>query len=211
MSRDCNMIYKKEPGTSNPSFGVYIQATNGKCYTKNEWGEVSGLTPNGIAVITDNCRFVMALACIENKQIYNNSSVVPNLTSKPGTNTSYSDYSGKSNTDILIQSYGSSSTYAAGACVNYVFPNGNKGYIGSHGEWAAFYNNRAGIVDLYNLLGSSIFSFGGNWWTSTYCGLDGSEVYFHVAGIDSGRYLNINNDIRIITHSSTDIIPFTTI
>lgn len=211
LSRDCNMIYKKEPGTSNPSFGVYIQATNGKCYTKNEWGEVSGLTPNGIAVITDNCRFVMALACIENKQIYNNSSVVPNLTSKPGTSASHYDYSGKSNTDILIQSYGSGSTYAAGACVNYVFPNGNKGYIGAHGEWAAFYSNRAGIVDLYNLLGSSIFTFGGNWWTSTYCGLDGSEVYFHVAGIDSGRYLNTNDDIRKITHSSTDIIPFTTI
>ena len=40
--------------------GVYIQDTNGLLYTKEKWSN-SGKTANAIAVITDECRFIISL------------------------------------------------------------------------------------------------------------------------------------------------------
>ena len=48
-----------DAGITNPSSGVWIQGVNRKFYTTDEWDGTQ--TPNGVAVITDSCRFVIAL------------------------------------------------------------------------------------------------------------------------------------------------------
>lgn len=47
------------PPSVSVANGVYIQDINGGLYTTSEWSK--SLTPNGLAVVTDSCRFVASL------------------------------------------------------------------------------------------------------------------------------------------------------
>lgn len=157
-----------EEGTTNPSNGVYILATDGKHYTTDEWkGKYTALC---VSVITDNCRFGVAL---EDATIGNNfpgqnpTGIVTldnsgnSLTSTSDKTTALNDFNGIGNTINMKSgtSTGTGSTTAlklksaSAACRGYQFLDGRLGYEGSAGEWGIISDNLESINSALSVCG----------------------------------------------------------
>jgi hypothetical protein len=65
----------------------------------------------------------------------------------------------------VIDTNGIAGTPGCEACANYVFPTGQKGYMGSSAEWAMCLNNKALVVEAMSKCGGT--SFSSAYWTST--------------------------------------------
>lgn len=148
--------------------GVYIEDVEGFLYTEDEWD--GSKTANGIAVLTDNCRFVMAL---ENAYTYcqwgGYGTEVSGITTTTSTTEAQADYDGEAQTATIFKNlgYGSSTSKAPAAyyCHAFTFPNGNKGYLGAAGEWQAAIDNKASIVSALSKCGGTTPN--DDCWTST--------------------------------------------
>ena len=167
-TRTVSMLYIKREGTKDVTNGVWIQDTEGYYHTTSEWS--GRYTPNGIAVITDNCRFVIALqdAYSSTCQWGSKGTTVIGIVTTNDENIAKGDYKGEENTTTILNQLGNSSSNnaapAAYHCRAYTFPNGKKGYLGAAGEWQAVVDNKPAIVSaLYKCGGSDI----NNIWTST--------------------------------------------
>ncbi len=145
--------------------GVYVQGVSGQLYT--EWDNQEA--PNGIAVISDNCNFVMALSCQINKS-WGPYSVIPNIATTQEISEAVLDYKGQHNTRQIISEIASSQTdYSAQYCSNFTFPNGKKGYLGAAGEWQAVFDNLDKITELLDLCGGDYTDYESAW-SSTQAG-----------------------------------------
>lgn len=141
--------------------GVYIQGVSGRLYT--EWDNQEA--PNGIAVISDNCNFVMALSN-QVRKIWGPQSIIPNIVITQRITEAVLDYKGQHNTRQIISEMASSQTdYSAQYCSNFTFPNGKKGYLGAAGEWQTVLDNKAAITSALSKCGGLALS--GYYWTST--------------------------------------------
>lgn len=188
-------------GDSLPDYsnyrGVYIEDVEGCLYTKDEWD--GSKTANGIAVLTDNCRFVIALQDAHTSTCMwggykKNVSGIANATD---TSKARADYAGASNTDIIINELsGFNDNYVTGApaaeyCKAFTFPNGKKGYLGAAGEWQAALDNKAAIVSALSKCGGSVLS--DYYWTSTpYTQNRSWDIYW-----DSG---SLGNDNKVSSY-----------
>lgn len=124
--------------------GVYIQDTDGVLWQEAAWD--GSATPNGIAVVTDECRFVIAMKEKTDIRIdADRYSDKIDLTTYSSSSEAITDFSGPSNTTAMVLAYGNYSNEAAGYCANFTFPNGKGGYLGSAGEWQAAYDNKSAI------------------------------------------------------------------
>ena len=65
------------------------------------------------------------------------------------------DFAGKSNTDKIIAQLGTGNAPAAEYCSNYIFPNGQKGYLPALGEWQIAYDNKTEIDACMSLIGGT--------------------------------------------------------
>ena len=71
------------------------------------------------------------------------------------------DFNGKENTDLIIEALsGTNDGYvdgapAAEACVNYVFPNGQTGYLGALGEWFTVMTNQTIVEEALAICGGN--------------------------------------------------------
>lgn len=159
VSRSVTMVYEEI------KLGVFIQDTTGKLWTASAWN--GSATPNGVAVRTDACEFVMALKSGEGMPIDDEGLIFgPNLRQYGYISDAIKDYSGASNTTTLVSAYGNDPQEAAGYCANFTFPNGKKGYLGSAGEWQAAYDNKSAIDNCLSKCGGS--SLGDDFlWSST--------------------------------------------
>ena len=93
--RTVNIVYQT-------IMGVYIEDIDGNLYTETEW-DVSK-TANGIAVLTDNCRFVMAL---EDAHIHacwwgSYGTTVSGITTVTNKTEAQADYDGEEQTSIIL-------------------------------------------------------------------------------------------------------------
>lgn len=162
--------------------GVYIEDVDGYLYTESEWD--GSKTPNGIAVLTDNCRFVMAL-----QDAYSSycrwggyGTEVSGITTTTDSSTAATDYDGEGNTAAIINALnGTNDGYVDGApaaeyCRAYTFPNGATGYMGAAGEWQAALDNKAAIISALSKCGGT--SMSDYYWTSTQYSSDRSW-YMH--------------------------------
>lgn len=167
--RDVSMEYIKRDGTKNPTNGVWIQDTDGYCHTADAWS--GKYTANGIAVVTSNCRFVIALqdAYSSTCQWGSYGTLVSGIITTTSETTSKTDYAGESNTTTILNQLGYSSSDndapAAYYCRAYTFPNGKAGYLGAAGEWQAALDNKTAIVSALNKCGGIAMS--AYYWTST--------------------------------------------
>lgn len=151
--------------------GVYIQGVSGVLFSVDQWSGQE--TPNGIAVITDNCRFVMALkdAYISIAKWGGYGTTVSGIVTTTAEATAAEDYKGRENTDTIISALsGVNDGYVTGApaaekCKAYTFPNGQVGYMGAVGEWEAAYNNKAAIEAALSACGGTEIS--PYYWAST--------------------------------------------
>lgn len=121
--------------------GVYIEDVDGYLYTESEWPERK--IPNGIAVLTDKCRFVIAMQDVSGASFQwgGNNKTVSGIVTTTDRQIAQADYAGASNTDTIISALsGYNDSYVTGApaveyCKAFTFPNGKKGYLGAAGEW----------------------------------------------------------------------------
>lgn len=209
-------------GDSMPDYsdyrGVYIEDVEGYLYTEAEWD--GSKTANGIAVLTDNCRFVMAL-----KDAYTSScrwggygKTVSGIVTTNDLSTAKADYAGTSNTDTIISELsGYDDPYSTGApaaeyCKAFTFPNGKKGYLGAAGEWQAALDNKDSILSALSKCGGSALK--SYYWTSTqssstksWCMIWGGE-YLYSNSRDYNDYVRAFATLKSDEWSQEDENPY---
>lgn len=146
--------------------GVYIQDTDGVLWQEAAWD--GSATPNGVAVVADECRFVIALdeepsICIDRVGDY----VSLSLPVFSTDSEAIADYLGKSNTEVIVSVYGYDTNEAGGFCVNFTFPNGEQGYLGAAGEWEIVRVNKFEIEKCMTKAGGVTLEGNYQYWTST--------------------------------------------
>ena len=148
--------------------GVYIEDVDGYLYTEYEWD--GSKTANGIAVLTDDCRFVIALDVAHPYSQWGNPEYqIDGITTTYSESEAIVDYDGKWQTETILVSKNAGTNIdtktAAYYCYYFTFPNGNDGYLGAAGEWKAVFYNKEAIYSAMEKLGTY---FGhNNYWTST--------------------------------------------
>lgn len=148
-------------------FGIFIEDIDGNLYTEAQWD--GSKTANGIAVLTDNCRFVIALHNTDTSSYIwaTNGAIIDGITTSTLKNVAQADYDGDTQTTTIINYMDGwvLGAPAAEHCRAYTFPNGKKGYLGAAGEWQAALDNKAAITSaLSKCGGTKMSSF---YWTST--------------------------------------------
>ena len=197
-TRTVDMVYEAV------KLGVFIQGVSGKLYETDSW--TSQETPNGVAVLTENCRFVIALEPAYSSTVKwaSNNYISPEgVTLASSLENAKLKYDGKANTDASSNSL--SSEYPAFyRCRTYSFPNGQKGYLGAAGEWQAVLDNYGAITSAYSLLGLTFTTSA--YWTSTR-GSDSTQAW--------KATVTVSNSHRILgpsgKTSSYFVLAFTTI
>lgn len=167
------MAYEGGGGGLNPDNapnGIYVQGLDGFLYTKDDWNMTSDQA-NGIAVITDNCRFVISPDQPSGRFMWSlngDKSLVEgvNTFSYGDTSGAKQDFRGYENTNAIVKKYGSSSDYAAGYCSNYVFKSGENGYLGASGELFICYQMKEQISQHLLLISGEDF-IGSLYYSST--------------------------------------------
>lgn len=147
--------------------GIYIYRTNMRLYTKNTWNNLWNAEAVGIALKSNNCRFVISP---EEKSSYltfgGYGTTINNITTTTSQSTAEKDYSGSQNTDKIITQL-SGNALAAMYCRNVLFKHGKYGYLGSLGEWKESYNQKSEIDSLMSIIGGEAIRNNKHIWTST--------------------------------------------
>lgn len=159
--------------------GVYVEHIDGTLYTESEWktGGFTGDMANGVAVITDNCRFVIAKEDAATSVKWSEKNVlIQGVTTVSTNEESYKDYNGKANTEAMLVD---GNQPAANACNEYVFPNGKIGYLPAMGEWREVWNNRRLVISYLTLIEAETIREIGMW-SSTQT----SETYAFMCSMD---------------------------
>lgn len=155
--RDVTIAYKYNPT------GIFIQGVSKRLYTADEWNNQEEV--NGIAVCTDNCKFVYPF--------YHNGNIPVQfrkicIWGKEGTLVSGLDDDGNSNTTKIITTLGIQAE-AANFCRSIVFPTGALGYLPSTFEWRVAIDNYDEIRNLMlEAFGASLDSGLEYWCSSQY-------------------------------------------
>lgn len=150
----------------NGQLGVFILDVNNRIYTSDEWKTSNNNKAVGVAVLTDDVKFVIAPNELEKKRFYSDYIVpVPNIANYTTTDAAKTDYNGLSNTEKIVAAYDSNPIYVAGACSSFIFKNGYKGYLPSIGELWVAYQNKTEIDICMNRIKGDVISE--NYWSST--------------------------------------------
>ena len=166
------MMGRKKQGTAidGAPNGVYILRTDNRLYTRDEWSTAWNAEAVGVAVISDNCKFVIAPEQNSDRPSWGKGGArdyVYGVTTTTNISTAESDYKGVQNSAAMVSRYGNSTDYSAGWCQNYTFKNGKKGYLGSCGEWKEASGNRTEINACMSLIGGTAIAINLPHWTST--------------------------------------------
>lgn len=152
--------------------GIFILDTDGNLVKRSEWSASNNSKAVGVAVLSDNCKFVIAPTQNSDRLYWSKGGVYDNVsgvTTTTSSSTAKADYKGVSNSAAIVAKYGKFTDYAAGWCQNFSFKNGKKGYLGSCGEWQEAYNNKAEIDACMSLIGGTAIATDYYHWTSTQC------------------------------------------
>lgn len=191
-SRGVSVIYTKI------SLGIFILDTDGNLVKRSEWSK-----PNyyavGVAVLTNNCKFVIAPdgRALSNWSVGSNE-LIAGVTTTSNKSAAEKDYKGVQNTANIISKYGTSNTYAGKVCSSYTFRNGKNGYLGAAGEWMKVYNNKTEIDACLSKIGGEQIGESSAWSSTQY---DRSRAWF----MNNGN-LEYTNKVSIMAYIYT--VPF---
>lgn len=162
--------------------GFYIEHIDSTLYTLNEW-ETAGFEgdlANGVAVITDDCRFVISKEDAATSVEWSNSkNIVQGVTIATNNEESYTDYEGKSNTLAMLID---GNQPVANACDEYVFPNGKRGYLPAQGEWKTVFENITSVRKLLSAIGAEPITQKNLWSSTQYSEEKAFECYLENYG-----------------------------
>lgn len=165
--------------------GIYILDTDNNLVTRSNWDVSNNNKAVGVAVITSRSQFVIALSEKPSSTLAWGSRdiLIKDIVTTIDANIAKLDFAGKSNTDKIIAQLGTGNAPAAEYCSNYIFPNGQKGYLPALGEWQIAYDNKTEIDACMSLIGgTSIYT--DYHWTSTQFSSSHVWLLHWVHGID---------------------------
>ena len=197
-SRAVSMIYE------TIKLGVFIQDKSGKLWTTDSWDTSNNSNANAIAVLTSNVKVLVALTDSGGtKQIHSsNSGALENyMTAISDTTQAKADYKGAENTANIMKLQ-SSTSYAAGWCNAFTFPDGKtKGHLPSLGEFWEVYQNKSLVDAALSKCGGTAINTGSYHWCSTFWGVDDIGrrcwlLYWSDGNVNSGYYLDYDLYVR---------------
>ena len=161
--RNVTVVYKKI------SLGVFILDIDGSLYSKSEWSTSNNINAVGVAVLTNNCKFVIAPdgRALSNWSV-ESTELIAGVTATRDKSIAEKDYKGVQNTANIISKYGTSNTYAGKVCSSYTFRNGKNGYLGAAGEWKEVYNNKTEINACLSKIGGEQIGESPAWSSTQY-------------------------------------------
>lgn len=173
-SRAVSMIYE------TIKLGVFIQDKSGKLWTTDSWDTSNNSNANAIAVLTSNVKVLVALTDSGGtKQIHSSySGALENyMTAISDTTQAKADYKGAENTANIMKLQ-SSTSYAAGWCNAFTFPDGKtKGHLPSLGEFWEVYQNKSLVDAALSKCGGTAINTGSYHWCSTFWGVSNDYRY----------------------------------
>lgn len=180
---------------SLPENGLYIYDTDGNFTSPDNWDTANNDKAVGVAILTDDCRFVVAKEDISTNTIRwgGYGTDISTLTNYTDATSAATDFDGVGNTSKIIKAIGDTNDgyrdgTAAGDCAAYTFPNGKTGYLGAAGEWQVARQNKEDLNSALTLIGGTTMTEGGYWTSTEY-----SSTYAWYQWFDSGSYLNDGN------------------
>lgn len=142
---------------------MYIYDIDGNFTLPNNWNTANNNKAVGVAILSDDCKFVVAKEDIGANTWGGYGVDISGLTNYDYNNVA-TDFDGVNNTSKIIAALGSSN--AAGDCAAYVFPNGKTGYLGAAGEFQVAGQNQDDLNSVLTLIGGTEMSYN-IYWTST--------------------------------------------
>ena len=142
------------------SLGVWIYDTDNNFTATDNWNTSNNSKAVGVAVITDNCAFVLAPENALSSSVCwssNTSSLVSDVVTTTSQSIAIQDFAGQANTAAILKS-DSSTSYPAGACNAYTFKNGKTGYLMSGGEAQTLLDNKSAVVAALSKMGGTALS-----------------------------------------------------
>lgn len=187
-----NVSLVEEPFTTyyhnHIPLGIFIQHVNGTLYTTSEWADYtfSNDEANGVALINDNVRFVIAKTAISSVNWSSSQyTLVEGILTTDNVDAAKEDFAGYANTQLML----AKDTSGAGfSCANYTFPNGDKGYLPALGELFEILLNITAINSAMSLIGGQAINTGGSFWTSTQSASNAAwDAYSLYGNVDAGK------------------------
>ena len=119
--------------------GLYIYDINGGFTLPENWDTANNSKAVGVAIVTDDCRFVVAKEDIGTNEWGGYGTDILALINYTDSASATTDFDGVNNTSKIIAAIGNINDgyrdgTAAGDCAAYTFPNGKTGYLGAAGE-----------------------------------------------------------------------------
>lgn len=181
--------------------GVFIQHIDGTLYTTNEWtaGGFANDQANGVAVGSGATKFVIAKQDIRDTKKWSSDTTTQfdGILTTYDSNTAIKDLAGVANTAIIAATDNSGAVYS---CVNYVFPNGAKGYLPAAGELVLAQSMKSKVSAAMSAIGGTSFADDFYWSSTQASGTDGIRVYM------SSGYPSYNSKTNALR-----VRPFTTL
>ena len=142
--------------------GVWIYDTDNNLTTADDWNTANNSKAVGVAVITDNCAFVLAPEDVVSSGVYwaSDKSLLSDVVTTTNATDAKKDYAGQANTAAML-----AVNPIAKACNDYTFKNGKTGYLMSCGEAQALLDNKDAVVEALSKIGGT--SITSSYWTST--------------------------------------------
>ena len=175
-------------------------------------------TVNGLAIIAENCSFVMAATKDIVYKGYDlpwghNNTLILGIKTTTDASVAKTDFNGKQNTDKIISQLagivvGDDDSLigapAAKYCRSITFPNGKKGYMGAAGEYNALIANKSAVFTLLGYLSNSISSILSSASINSSTQVDASRFWKQEV-----QSTGIYADNKGVTASNTMILPLT--
>ena len=156
------------------SDGIYIEGLNGKFYTVDNWH--GGNDANSVVVASGDVKFRIALTQAPSYMTMGmvDSAPLNDYMTALDYDAALSDYDGAGNTAKIIQSeYCSGTTYAAGYCNAFTFPDGKtKGYLPALGQLHLVCANSEALNTALSVCGGTVIPTESWSWSSTFSGID---------------------------------------
>ena len=177
-----------------PPKGVFIYDINGKYTLPSEWDTSRNNEAVGVAILTDDCSFVVAKSDIGTNKWGGYGTDISTLTNYTDEESAATDFDGVNNTSKIITALGSSN--AAGDCSAYTFTNGKTGYLGAAGEWQVARQNKENLNSALTLIGGTAMTESVYWTSTESSSFSAWQQWFDS---DSGLYISnkgVNNYVR---------------
>ena len=185
-----NKIASISGGGSTPTegiYGVFIYDTSGNLTKPEEWDTANNDSAVGVAVIDENCSFVIGKTQSNNNIAWSSKlygTTVSGIVTTADINIAKIDYAGEANSSVvrgLTSGEDNAFNWAYGKTITV---NGTTlyGYIGAAGEWQTALNNKAAIDSALSKIGGTAINTDKYHWTSSQYSGD----YAHIVNWNNG-------------------------